>query len=54
MVFLTNTKYNDKSKNADDKPRALISHYNLPRLRNEDLENQDIFGDANKVLMSMD
>jgi hypothetical protein len=35
---LTNTKYNDKRKYPDDKLRALISHFNSPRLRNEDLE----------------
>ena len=48
---LTNTKYNDKRKYPDDKLRALISHYNSPRLRNEDLENEDIFGDAYEYLL---
>lgn len=43
---LTNTKYNDKRKYPDDRLRALISHFNSPRLRNEDLEKEDIFGDA--------
>jgi hypothetical protein len=37
---LTNTKYNDKRKYPDDKLRALISHFNFPRLRNEDLEKE--------------
>jgi type I restriction enzyme M protein len=37
---LTNTKYNDKRKYPDDKLRALISHFNFPRLRNEDLEKK--------------
>ena len=35
--ILTNTRYNDKRKYPDDKLRALISHFNYPRLRNEDL-----------------
>ena len=30
---LTNTKYNDKRKYPDDKLRALISHFNSPRLK---------------------
>jgi type I restriction enzyme M protein len=49
---LTNTKYNDKRKYPDDKLRALISHFNSPRLRNEDLEKEDIFGDAYEYLLS--
>jgi type I restriction enzyme M protein len=48
--ILTNTKYNDKRKYPDDKLRALISHFNFPRLRNEDLEKEDIFGDAYEYL----
>ena len=48
---LTNTKYNDKRKYPDDKLRALISHFNSPRLRNEDLEKEDIFGDAYEYLL---
>jgi type I restriction enzyme M protein len=39
---LTNTKYNDKRKFPDDKLRKLISHFNSPRLRNSDLESDDI------------
>ena len=39
---LTSTKYNDKRKYPDDKLRTLISHFNSPRLRNEDLEKEDI------------
>jgi type I restriction enzyme M protein len=49
---LTNTKYNDKRKYPDDKLRALISHFNFPRLRNEDLEKEDIFGDAYEYLLA--
>jgi len=49
---LTNTKYNDKRKYPDDKLRALISHFNSPRLRNEDLEKEDIFGDAYEYLLA--
>src|SRR5206468_9254502 len=49
---LTNTKYNDKKKYPDDKLRALISHFNSPRLRNEDLEKEDLFGDAYEYLLA--
>ena len=49
---LTNTKYNDKRKYPDDKLRALISHFNSPSLRNEDLEKEDIFGDAYEYLLA--
>lgn len=49
---LTNTKYNDKRKYPDDKLRQLISHFNSPRLRNEDLEKEDIFGDAYEYLLA--
>ena len=48
---LTNTKYNDKRKYPDDKLRQLISHFNSPRLRNSDLEREDIFGDAYEYLL---
>jgi len=48
---LTNTRYNDKRKYPDDKLRELISHFNYPRLRNEDLEREDIFGDAYEYLL---
>jgi type I restriction enzyme M protein len=48
--ILTNTKYNDKRKYPNDKITALISHFNFPRLRNEDLEKEDIFGDAYEYL----
>ncbi len=50
--ILTNTKYNDKRKYPDDKLRKLISHFNSPRLRNEDLEKEDIFGDAYEYLLA--
>jgi type I restriction enzyme M protein len=49
---LTNTRYTDKRKYPDDKLRALISHFNFPRLRNEDLEKEDIFGDAYEYLLA--
>ncbi|WP_370519336.1 type I restriction-modification system subunit M [Nitrososphaera sp. AFS] len=49
---LTNTKYNDKRKYPDDKLRKLISHFNSPRLRNSDLEKEDIFGDAYEYLLA--
>jgi type I restriction enzyme M protein len=48
---LTNTKYNDKRKYPDYKLRKLISHFNSPRLRNSDLEREDIFGDAYEYLL---
>ena len=48
---LTNTKYNDKRKYPDDKLRKLVSHFNSPRLRNSDLEKEDIFGDAYEYLL---
>jgi type I restriction enzyme M protein len=48
---LTNTKYNDKRKYPDDKLRKLISHFNSPRLRNSDLESDDIFGNAFEYLL---
>jgi len=48
---LTNTNYNDKRKYPDDKLRRLISHFNSPRLRNSDLEKEDIFGDAYEYLL---
>jgi type I restriction enzyme M protein len=48
--ILTNTKYNDKRKYPNDKLRSLISHFNFQRLRNEDLEKEDIFVDAYEYL----
>lgn len=48
---LTNTKYNDKKKYPDDRLRKLIAHFNSPRLRNSDLEKEDIFGDAYEYLL---
>lgn len=48
---LTNTKYNDKRKYPDDRLRKLISHFNSPRLRNSDLEKEDVFGDAYEYLL---
>lgn len=48
---LTNPKYNDKRKYPDDKLRKLISLFNSPRLRNSDLESDDIFGNAFEYLL---
>jgi type I restriction enzyme M protein len=48
---LTNTRYNDKKKFPDDKLRELVSHFNYLRLRNADLEKEDIFGDAYENLL---
>ena len=48
---LTNTKYSDPRKYPDDNLANLISHFNSPRLRNSDLENEDIFGDAYEYLL---
>ena len=48
---LTNTKYSDPKKYPDDRLANLISHFNQPRLRNSDLEKEDIFGDAYEYLL---
>ena len=48
---LTNTKYSDPRKYPDDNLANLISHFNSPRLRNSDLEKEDIFGDAYEYLL---
>lgn len=48
---LTNTKYNDKKKYPDDKLRALIAHFNGLTLDNNNLEKEDIFGDAYEYLL---
>jgi len=48
---LTNTKYADPRKYPDDVLAKLVSHYNSPRLRNSDLEKEDIFGDAYEYLL---
>ena len=48
---LTYTKYNDNRKYPDDKLRKVISHFNSPRLRNSDLEKEDIFADAYEYLL---
>jgi type I restriction enzyme M protein len=49
---MTNTTYNDKKMYPDDKLRKLVSHFNQPRLRNSDLEKEDIFGDAYEYLLA--
>lgn len=48
---LTNTKYSDPRKYPDDRLAALVSHFNQPRLRNSDLEKEDVFGDAYEYLL---
>lgn len=48
---LTTTVYNDKKKFPDNKLRSLVAHFNSPRLRNSDLEKEDIFGDAYEYLL---
>jgi type I restriction enzyme M protein len=45
------SKCNDKRKYPDDKLRKLISHFNSPRLRNSDLESDDIFGNTFEYLL---
>lgn len=49
--ILTNTKYSDPKKYPDNKLFDLISHFNSARLRNSDLEKEDIFGDAYEYLL---
>ena len=48
---LTNTKYNDKKKYHDDKLRKLVTHFNGLLLRNDNLEKEDVFGDAYEYLL---
>lgn len=48
---LTTTIYNDKKKFPDNKLRALVAHFNEKRLRNSDLEKEDVFGDAYEYLL---
>ena len=48
---LTNTKYSDPKKYPDNELAELISHFNTLRLRNSDLEREDIFGDAYEYLL---
>ena len=48
---LTNTKYSDPRKYPDNQLANLVSHFNQPQLRNADLENEDIFGDAYEYLL---
>ena len=48
---LTNTMYSDPKKYPDDQLASLVSHFNEPRLRNSDLEKEDIFGDAYEYLL---
>lgn len=48
---LTNIIYNDKKRFPDDVLLQLVSHFNQKRLRNFDLENEDIFGQAFEYLL---
>ena len=48
---LTYLKYNDKKKYPDNKLRLLIARFNELSLRNENLEKEDIFGDAYEYLL---
>lgn len=48
---LTNISYNDKKRFPDDVLMELVSHFNKNRLRNFDLENEDIFGQAYEYLL---
>jgi len=48
---LTNISYNDKKRFPDDDLLNLVSHFNKKRLRNSDLENEDIFGQGYEYLL---
>ena len=48
---LTNISYNDKNKYSDEDLLALVAHFNKYRLRNSDIENADIFGQAYEYLL---
>ncbi len=48
---LTNISYNDKKRYPDDMLLELVGHFNKRRLRNSDLENEDIFGQAYEYLL---
>lgn len=48
---LTNMTYSDPRKYPDNELARLVSHFNSPRLRNSDLEKEDIFGDAYEYLL---
>jgi type I restriction enzyme M protein len=48
---LTNTIYNDKKRFPDDKLLDLVVHFNKHRLRNSDLEREDVFGQAYEYLL---
>lgn len=49
---LTNTSYNDKKRFPDDVLLQLVAHFNKKRLRNSDLENEDIFGQSYEYLLA--
>ncbi len=48
---LSNIDYADHRKYSNTNLAHLISHFNEPRLRNADLEKEDIFGDAYEYLL---
>lgn len=48
---LTNISYNTKDKYSDTDLLALVSHFNKYRLRNSDIETEDIFGQAYEYLL---
>lgn len=48
---LTNVSYNDKKMYPDDLLLKLITHFNKKKLRNSNLENEDIFGQAYEYLL---
>ncbi len=48
---LTNISYNDKKKYSDEDLLKLVSHFSKYRLRNSDIENEDIFGQAYEYLL---
>ena len=48
---LTNVSYNDKNRFPDDVLLQLVAHFNKTRLRNSDLENEDIFGQSYEYLL---
>ena len=48
---LANISYNDKKKYSDEDLLALVSHFNEYRLRNSDIENEDLFGQAYEYLL---
>jgi type I restriction enzyme M protein len=48
---MTATKFGDKEKLSDDVLQRLLRHFNQYSLRNEDLESNDLLGDAYEYLI---